>query len=222
MGLHTRRGHCPLGAGIRTVNWRTLVGRRVSVVLAMTLLIIVGSSVGTSSASPPGVASAGAAASMSLIHTCNYDSPATTALRDVVNREISCEAGGPGHARGAAVAAVNSRFAASVVAAEGDEFVNLPSDARTTHILEGDATGGGHQWPGLAGKTPFPENWSGARIMNEISDIATDPDAWSNAVTQGGRTVLTGMRDGVQIRVVVDSQTGEIISGYPTNLPRNP
>lgn len=35
-------------------------------------------------------------------------------------------------------------------------------------------------------------------------------------------TVLTGMRDGVQIRVIVDSQTGEIISGYPTNLPRNP
>jgi hypothetical protein len=51
---------------------------------------------------------------------------------------------------------------ASVVAAESEgEFVNLASDARTTHILEGDATGGGHQWPGLADKTPFPEGWSG-------------------------------------------------------------
>lgn len=58
--------------------------------------------------------------------------------------------------------------------------------------------------------------------MHEISDIATDPVAWENPITQGGRTVLTGMRDGVQIRVIVDSQTGEIISGYPTNLPRNP
>lgn len=58
--------------------------------------------------------------------------------------------------------------------------------------------------------------------MNSISDIATDPAAWQNAVTQGSRTVLTGTVDGVDIRVVVDTQTGEIITGYPTNLPRNP
>ncbi len=58
--------------------------------------------------------------------------------------------------------------------------------------------------------------------MHQISDIATDPAAWGNATTQGGRTVLTGMRDGVQVRVIVDSRTGEIITGYPTNLPRNP
>lgn len=103
-----------------------------------------------------------------------------------------------------------------------EESLNLASEARTNHILNGDATGGGHQWPGLSGKTPFPESWSGARIMNEISDVATDPASWNNAVTQGGRTVLTGMRDGVEIRVIVDSSSGEIISGYPTNLPRNP
>jgi hypothetical protein len=112
---------------------------------------------------------------------------------------------------------------AGIAAAESEsEFVNLASDARTIHILEGDATGGGHQWPGLAGKSPFPEDWSGARIMHEVSDIATDPAAWNNAVSQGGRAVLTGMRDGVRIRVIVDSQTGEIISGYPTNVARHP
>jgi len=58
--------------------------------------------------------------------------------------------------------------------------------------------------------------------MNTISDIATDPAAWQNAVTQGSRTILTGSVDGVDVRVVVDTQTGEIITGYPTNLPRNP
>ncbi len=82
--------------------------------------------------------------------------------------------------------------------------------------------GGGHQWPCLSGKTPFPESWSGARIMHEISDVATDPAAWNNAVAQGGRTVLDGVRDGVEIHVIVDSNTGEIISGYPANLPTNP
>jgi filamentous hemagglutinin len=58
--------------------------------------------------------------------------------------------------------------------------------------------------------------------MHEISDIATDPAAWSNGTTQGSRTVLTGVRNGVEIRVVVNTQTGEIITGFPTNLPRNP
>jgi hypothetical protein len=58
--------------------------------------------------------------------------------------------------------------------------------------------------------------------MHEISDIATDPAAWENAVQQGSRTVLVGTRDGVEIRVIVDSNTGEIIAGYPINLPRNP
>lgn len=83
-------------------------------------------------------------------------------------------------------------------------------------------TGGGHLWPGNPGKTPFPQGWSGDKIMHEISDIATDPVAWQNAVPQGSRTVLTGTRGGVDIRVIVDTNTGEIISGYPTNLPRSP
>ncbi len=58
--------------------------------------------------------------------------------------------------------------------------------------------------------------------MHEISDIATDQAAWKNAIAQGGRTILSGIRDGVDIRVIVESRTGEIVTGYPTNLPRNP
>lgn len=91
-----------------------------------------------------------------------------------------------------------------------DDFVDLSSSARRTHILHGDATGGGHLWPGAAGKTPFPRSWSGDRIMHEISDIATDPIAWRGAIPQGSRTVLTGTRGRVDIRVIVDSRTGEI------------
>jgi hypothetical protein len=103
-----------------------------------------------------------------------------------------------------------------------DDLVDLSTPARRTHILDGDATGGGHLWPGQPGKTPFPQSWSGDRIMHEISDIATDPVACQNGVRQGPRTVLTGSVDGVDIRVIVNTQTGEIITGYPTNLPRNP
>jgi filamentous hemagglutinin len=58
--------------------------------------------------------------------------------------------------------------------------------------------------------------------MSEISDIATDPAAWRNGVPQGSRTILTGTKDGVEIRVIVETSTGKIVTGYPTNLPRNP
>ena len=103
-----------------------------------------------------------------------------------------------------------------------DELINLATEQRTTHILYGDASGGGHLWPGKPGKTPFPEGWSEARIMDEISDIATDPSAWNNSTVQGGQTLLNGWSNGVQIQVVVDTTTGDIITGYPLNLRRNP
>ncbi len=109
-----------------------------------------------------------------------------------------------------------------VAAKSADEFVDLASAQRRTHILTGDATGGGHLWPGLPGKTPFPKSWSGDRIMHEICDIATDPAAWANVQNQGQRAVLYGTRGGVEIKVVVNRGTGDIITGHPINLPRNP
>jgi hypothetical protein len=109
---------------------------------------------------------------------------------------------------------------ADVLDAGDEELVNLASEARTTHILEGDATGGGHLWPGLAGKTPFQESWSAAEVMNAISDVATDPA--SSRVVQGGATIVNGTREGVDIQVIVNNSTDQIVSGYPTNLPRNP
>jgi hypothetical protein len=87
-------------------------------------------------------------------------------------------------------------------------------------LMRGMRTGGGHLWPGLAGKTPFPESWSAAEVMNAISDVATDPA--SSRVVQGGATIVNGTREGVDIQVIVNNSTDQIVSGYPTNLPRNP
>lgn len=56
--------------------------------------------------------------------------------------------------------------------------------------------------------------------MREISDVATDPAA--TRVPQGSKTVVTGTRDGVDIRVIIDNASDEIVTGYPTNLPKNP
>jgi RHS repeat-associated protein len=97
--------------------------------------------------------------------------------------------------------------------------VNLADQKATTHILDGDVTGGGHaSGTGIPGKSEFPAGWSGDKIMHAISDVATDP---TSKVTQVGRTTLVdGTREGVNIRVVV--RDGRIVSGYPTNVPRNP
>ena len=90
-----------------------------------------------------------------------------------------------------------------------------------THVLDGDKTGGGHRsGTGKPGKSEFPSGWSDDRIKGEISDIATDP-ASSRAPGRGGREVVRGTRGGIDIEVIVEPN-GRIVTGYPTNVPRNP
>lgn len=99
------------------------------------------------------------------------------------------------------------------------ESPDLTDDKGKDHILDGDNTGGGHRaGTGISGKSEFPPNWSDEKILGEISDVATDPA--SVRTTQGARTISKGTRDGVDIRTVDDGR--RIITGYPTNTPRNP
>jgi hypothetical protein len=103
------------------------------------------------------------------------------------------------------------------------EDMNLATPERTNHILAGDESGGGHMFPGRPGKSPFPQDWSGKKIMAAISDVATDPAAQVKP-GRGGRMLAEGTRDGVDIQVVLESpqRGGGIITGLPTNIPRNP
>lgn len=95
----------------------------------------------------------------------------------------------------------------------------FPDAQAQQHTLSGDATGGGHRpGAGISGKSEFPVGWSDAKILHEISDIATDPNAARQI--QGKVTVVTATREGVNIRVIV--QDGRIKTGYLTSLPRNP
>lgn len=99
--------------------------------------------------------------------------------------------------------------------------VDLSSAKRRKHILDGDSTGGGHRpGTGKPGKSEFPQGWSDDKIMHEISDIATDPNALVKN-GRGGRTIAEGTREGIDIRVIQD-KSGDIISGFPTNVTRNP
>jgi filamentous hemagglutinin len=93
------------------------------------------------------------------------------------------------------------------------------------HVLYGDGpTSGGHlSGVGKPGKSEFPATWGAQDITNAISDIATDPRTqWSAPNPGNGYITGTGTINGVDIRVVVDPNRGRIVTGYPTNLPRNP
>ncbi|MFL5961695.1 MAG: EndoU domain-containing protein [Gaiellaceae bacterium] len=118
----------------------------------------------------------------------------------------------------------DGRFADFLAAEEG--AIDLTTPAARSQILEGEARSNGtfaeghRPGTGFPGKSDFPSGWSDDRIIHEIFDVATDPA--STAVQQGSRTIVTGTRSGVTIRVVIDNKTGEIVTGYPTNLSRNP
>jgi len=112
-----------------------------------------------------------------------------------------------------------------------DPSTNVTSAQRTHHILYGDATGGGHLWPGGAGKTPFPQNWDANKIMSTTSDPATNPNLlWKPQTGSGGlytksgkpaRFVVTDANgnlpvvDGVPVRVIIEPAGEGIITAYP-------
>ena len=99
-------------------------------------------------------------------------------------------------------------------------MTDLASPKRANHILHGDATGGGHLFPGKPGKTVFPESWSGEKIMHETADIVTDPGIqWEVNRTVRGveRFKARGIRDGVEVEVIVEPKGEGIISSWPVS-----
>ncbi|WP_181143200.1 hemagglutinin repeat-containing protein [Xanthomonas arboricola] len=113
-------------------------------------------------------------------------------------------------------------FAGAVKDAE--QYTSLLDLKATKHILDGDSpTSGGHRFgTGNPGKTEFPASWSDDKIAHTVSDIATDPKVkWS---LPDGRGYITGTanRDGLDVKVVYDTKKGRVVSGYPTNVPKNP
>ena len=91
---------------------------------------------------------------------------------------------------------------------------------RQEHILQGDPVlrSGGHKAGAGLGKPEFPASWSDQQIFHNALDIATDPSySWFR---QGhGNFIIDAMRDGVDMRVVIDRFGSEIISAFPITTP---
>jgi hypothetical protein len=93
---------------------------------------------------------------------------------------------------------------------------------RRDYILNGKGRGGGHKFgTNKPGKAEFPKGWSDDKIMEQIKSVGDDP-ASSRRVDTDGRIIIEGTREGIDIRVVVESDGVTVRSAYPTNTPRNP
>ena len=90
---------------------------------------------------------------------------------------------------------------------------------RKTHILDGDDTGGGHRHgTRKPGKTEFPANWSDAKALGQLQDVARHPD--ETPIRQdNGRWFTTGTREEIEIVALVEPDA-QIWSGWP--LPGGP
>jgi hypothetical protein len=108
---------------------------------------------------------------------------------------------------------------------QGNQYVSLIDEKAKIHILDGDGfnSGGHRSGTGKSGKSEFPPSWSDEKILHNISDIATDPSLrWSAPQGRNGYVTVTGTREGIDIKVVYDPKLGRVVTGYPTNTPRNP
>jgi hypothetical protein len=97
---------------------------------------------------------------------------------------------------------------------------NVNADQRT-HILAGDAQGGGDRpGTGIPGKSEFPANWSDDKIIEQLLSVANDP-ASVRTVQPNGRIRVEETRDGVDIRVILDTDGTSIRTAHPTNTAIN-
>lgn len=96
------------------------------------------------------------------------------------------------------------------------------SPQQRTHILYGDARGGGHfHTADKPCKSEFPEEWDEDKIIGTIEMVAANDNIpWrkaDNGYHTGEQTI-----DGLRVRVVLSADKRRVITGYPVNVRRNP
>ncbi len=105
---------------------------------------------------------------------------------------------------------------------ESFNAVSIITPERRTHILYGDATGGGHKFgTGTPCKSEFPKHWSDDTIIKEIEVIAANDNL--NWEQQRNGYYVTEQKIGtIKVRVVKGRKNKQVITAYPTNTKRNP
>ncbi|MBO9737063.1 hemagglutinin repeat-containing protein [Xanthomonas phaseoli pv. phaseoli] len=123
-----------------------------------------------------------------------------------------------------AIGIIKSSDGFSGAVKDAEQYTSLLDPKATKHILDGDSpASGGHRFgTGNPGKTEFPASWSDDKIAHVVSDVATDPKVKWSLPDNRGYVTGTANREGLDVKVVYDTKSGRIVSGYPTNTPKNP
>lgn len=91
--------------------------------------------------------------------------------------------------------------------------------ARRVHILDGDATGGGHG-PGrnVTGKSRFPSTLTDDDVIDGVEKIANDPSSYPGGTvpSRGKKIKIQGDVQGTPTTVIVDPDSREVVTAYPT------
>jgi hypothetical protein len=96
------------------------------------------------------------------------------------------------------------------------------SEKRLNHILYGDRSGGGHlHGQGKPCKSEFPKDWDAQEIVAALEKVAAN-DNLPLKKQKNGYHIREQLVEGVKIRVVLGRGGRDVITAYPTNLPRNP
>lgn len=95
------------------------------------------------------------------------------------------------------------------------------SEKRKTHLLYGDATGGGHLYGmNKLCASEFPAAWRAEQVVERVLTHANDNLDWKQ---QKNGNYVAEVTDGpLRIRIVIDSRRQEIVTAYPVNVKRNP
>ncbi|MEP7337337.1 MAG: DUF6861 domain-containing protein [Acidobacteriota bacterium] len=98
------------------------------------------------------------------------------------------------------------------------------SPKRKAHILDGDATGGGHgPGRGTPGKSEFPGSLTDDQVIAGVEAIANDPAKYPGGkIPTSGRVKLSGEINGVKTTVIVEPAGEGVITAWPEGMPRNP
>jgi hypothetical protein len=95
------------------------------------------------------------------------------------------------------------------------------SPARRIHILDGDATGGGHG-PGrkLSRKVQFPGTLTDDEIIAGIEAITNDAANYpgGSIPASSGRFKIADYINGIRTSVIVDPSGAEVITAWPESV----
>lgn len=120
------------------------------------------------------------------------------------------------------LAVINPYDPVGTFTGKADKNTPVLTSQRQQHLLYGDRSGGGHLYgTGKPCKSEFPRDWDAEKIVHTVTTAAANDNLrWQQQ--DNGYYVADTQSGNLSIRIVLNENKREIVTAYPTNVPRNP